>query len=324
MTHQLTTIVAGRNFVEAPRWHDGRIWFSDMYDHTVSSALEDGSDLRLEATVPQRPGGLAWLPDGRLLVVSMQDRKLMRREQDGTVTVHADLSDHVTGDCNDLVVDRAGRAYVGDFGFDLHHGAPMRTAALHRVDLDGRITQVADDLWFPNGCLITDSDVLIVNETFGNRISAFDVTADGELINRRIWAQFGPLPTATQLDEAMSTLTIAPDGMCADAAGALWIADLLSSRLLRVLEGGEVVDEISPGMMPFAAVVGGGDGKTLFIAVAPSMDEAQLVSEAQAAMLSARVAVGAPSQWPPTAEPASGWPRLAEPASSSSVTEAAS
>ena len=134
MTGQMTTVADGFHFLEAPRWHDGRLWFSDFYGYKVRSMREDGSDVREEATVPGQPSGLGWLPDGRLLVVSMRDRKILRREPDGTLSVHADLSPHATGHTNDMVVDAQGRAYVGNFGFDLMAGDPIehRRAAPRR------------------------------------------------------------------------------------------------------------------------------------------------------------------------------------------------
>lgn len=292
MTHRLTTLIPGRTFVEAPRWHDGRIWFSELYTCSVMSAREDGSDLRVEATVPAQPSGLDWLPDGRLLIVSMRDRKLLRRETDGTLVVHADLSEHVAHFCNEVVVDRHGRAYVGDYGFDLDNHQPLAPGSLHRIDPDGRITQVATEMWFPNGCVITADNVFVVSETFGNRISAFDLTDDGRLVNRRVWAQFGPLPTATTLEEANSEFVVSPDGMCIDAEGALWVADLASEKVLRLREGGEAIDEISPGMMPFSAILGGSDGKTMFICAAPHFDEAERRITTDAKILAVRVAVG--------------------------------
>ncbi|MER5435826.1 SMP-30/gluconolactonase/LRE family protein [Streptomyces sp. NPDC002588] len=292
MTHRISTLIPGRTFIEAPRWHEDRFWFSELYTHSVMSAREDGSDLRVEATVPAQPSGLAWLPDGRLLIVSMRDRRLLRREPDGTLVVHADLSGHVENFCNEVVVDRHGRAYVGDFGFDLDHHRPLAPGSLHRVDPDGRITRVATDLWFPNGCVITPDGVLIVNETFGNRITAFDLTDDGLLVNRRAWARFGPLPTTTDFAAAAAEFVVQPDGMCVDAEGALWIADLAAEKLLRLREGGEVIDEISPGMMPFSAALGGSDGRTMFICAAPNFDETERRTTTLAAVLTARVAVG--------------------------------
>lgn len=207
MTAATTTVASGFGFLEAPRWHDGRIWFSDFYTHRVLSAREDASGLRTEAQVAQQPAGLGWLPDGRLLVVSMRDRKILRREADGTMAVHADLSSHATGHVNDMVVDARGRAFAGNFGFDLMGGAPLETASLHRVDPDGTVTEAAADLWFPNGSVITPDNTLIVNETFGNRSTAFDVTEDGDLVNRRVWAEFGPLPTERPIDKVLAQTT---------------------------------------------------------------------------------------------------------------------
>ena len=146
MSRALTTVLSGRSYLECPRWHDDRIWVVDFYTHEVLSAAEDGSDLRVEAMVPQQPSGLGWLPDGRLLVVSMRDRTLLRREESGELVVHADLAPYVTGHPNDMVVDAQGRAYVGNFGFDLMAGAPIDTATLVRVDPDGQVVVVAEDL----------------------------------------------------------------------------------------------------------------------------------------------------------------------------------
>jgi SMP-30/Gluconolactonase/LRE-like region len=209
-TSGITTVLSDVCYLECPRWHDGRIWVSDFYTYRVLSAEEDGSDLRVEAEVPQQPSGIGWLPDGRLLVVSMRDRRVLRREDDGSLVTHADLGAHVTGHPNDMVVDARGRAYVGSFGFDLMGGADVAPAALLRVDTDGSVSQVADDLWFPNGCALTDDGVLLVDETFGNRVTAFDVADDGGLTNRRVWASFGDLPTKRQLALAIGQLKVAP------------------------------------------------------------------------------------------------------------------
>jgi sugar lactone lactonase YvrE len=181
VTREIRTVLSGMSYLECPRWHEGRIWAADFYTYRVVSAAEDGSDLRVEAEVPQQPSGIGWLPDGRLLVVSMRDRKLLRREADGSLVEHADLAPYVTGHPNDMVVDAEGRAYVGNFGFDLMAGAPIAPTVLLRVDPDGSVTQVADDLWFPNGSVITDDGVLLVDETFGNRVTGFDIAADGSL-----------------------------------------------------------------------------------------------------------------------------------------------
>ncbi|MGH3261812.1 MAG: SMP-30/gluconolactonase/LRE family protein [Trebonia sp.] len=293
MTTPPTTVASGFGFLEAPRWHEDRIWFSDFYGHRVFSAHEDGSDLRTEASVAQQPAGLGWLPDGRLLIVSMRDRKVLRRETDGTVVTHADLGSYATGHANDMVIDAAGRAYVGNFGFDLMGGVPVETASLHRVDPDGTVTEVAADLWFPNGSVITPGGVLIVNETFGNRCTAFDLTPAGQLVNRRVWAEFGPLPSDRALAKVLAECKVAGDGTCLDAEGALWIADAVGGRLLRVKEGGEIVDEIHPGTNVYACALGGANGRTLYACAAPDVDEKARSAARQAALIAFRVQVPA-------------------------------
>jgi sugar lactone lactonase YvrE len=286
-------VASGFGFLEAPRWHEDRIWFSDFYTYRVLSAGEDGSDLRTEASVPQQPSGLGWLPDGRLLVVSMRDRKVLRREPDGSLVTHADLSRHATGHLNDMAVDAQGRAYVGNFGFDLMGGAPLKPAALHRVDPGGAVTEVAADLWFPNGSVITPDSVLIVNETFGNRVTAFDLTGDGRLVNRRTWAEFGPLPTDRAIHEVLAQTKVGGDGACLDSEGALWIADAVGSRLLRVREDGEITDELHPGSAVYACALGGSDGRTLYACAAPDFDETARTNAREAALIAIRVTVPA-------------------------------
>jgi sugar lactone lactonase YvrE len=239
-------------FGEGPRWHDDRLWFSDMHAGLVLSWSEaDG--LRTEAEVPGDPSGLGWLPDGRLLVVSMRDRRLLRRDATGLAEV-ADLSALATCHTNDMVVDAKGRAYIGNFGFDLHTGEDPIGAALVLVDPDGGTRVVADNLQFPNGMVITDDGrTLIVGETFGGCLTAFDVADDGSLTNRRNWAT---------LDGAI------PDGICLDAEGAIWVANPLGHELLRVREGGEVAETVTLTQLGFACMLGGSDGRTLFACTA--------------------------------------------------------
>lgn len=291
MTRELTTVLSGRAYLECPRWHDDRIWVVDFYTHEVLSAAEDGSDLRVEAVVPQQPSGLGWLPDGRLLVVSMRDAKLLRREPDGSLVVHADLAPYVSGHPNDMVVDGRGRAYVGNFGFDLMAGAPIGPAVLLRVDPDGAVVPVAEDLLFPNGSVLTDDGVLLVAETFGNRVTAFDVAADGSLSGRRAWAEFGPVPASAVLAEVLPDLVVAPDGCGLDAEGLLWVADAAHGRAIRVREGGEVVDEVLTGAGVFACMLGGADGRTLYLCTAPDFDEHARSAAREAQLLSVRVDV---------------------------------
>ena len=267
------TVVEGLSFPECPRWHDGRLWFSDFYAHAVYSVAADGSDLRVEAEVPNQPSGSGWLPDGRLLVVSMRDQLLMTVEADGEVREYADLSGHVRGYPNDMVVDVSGRAYVGEFGFDLMGGAPVEPARLLRVDPDGSVHVAAEDVAFPNGSVITDDRRLLVCETFGNRVSAFDIGADGELNNRRRFAEFGPAPTATDLGEALGQLVVGADGCCLDAEGALWVADSVGGRVIRIVEDGTIDQSHEPGTGVFACMLGGEDGRTLFLCTAPDFHE---------------------------------------------------
>ena len=287
----LAVVVEKYSFLEGPRWHDGRIWVSDFYTHQVVSADEHGGDLRVEAQVPAQPSGLGWLPDGRLLIVSMRDHRLLRREPDGALSVHADVSSHAGGLLNDMVVDSRGRTWVGNFGFDLMAGAPIAPAPLVRVDPDGSSTVATEPLHFPNGAVIT-GNTMIVNETFGHRISAFEIDADGGLSERRDWASFGPVPATTDVGEALGQLSVAPDGMCLDAEGAVWIADALGNRALRVREGGEVLQEISTGDTGvYAVALGGADGRTLYLCTAPGFAEHERRHTREAKLLAARVDV---------------------------------
>lgn len=288
----IEVVVSGMSFTECPRWHDDRLWFVDFYTQAIYSVAEDGSHLRTEVEVPAQPSGIGWLPDGRLLYVSMRDRAVMRREPDGTVVLHADVSDQVTGHPNDMVVDARGRAWLGNFGFDLMAGADIETAALLRIDPDGTVTEVAAELWFPNGSVVTeDGSTLIVDETFGNRISAFAIGDDGSLGVRRDWAVFGDLPTSRVLAEAIPQGVLAPDGCGLDAEGCLWAADALGGRVVRVAQGGEILDTVVPGTGVFACMLGGADGRTLFMCCAPDFDEHARSAAREAEIRSVRVDV---------------------------------
>ncbi len=288
---ELAVVLDKLSYLEGPRWHEGRVWVSDFYTHQVLSAQADGTDLRVEAEVPNQPSGLGWLPDGRLLIVSMRDEALLRREPSGELVVHADLSSFCTGHLNDMVVDAAGRAYVGNFGFDLMGGGDLRTASVVRVDPDGTAREVASDLYFPNGSAIIGDD-LVVNETLANRISAFPIAPDGSLGERRDWARFGDPPTATAFADVLGQLVVGPDGLCADAEGAVWAADALGNRAIRV-KGGEIVQTVDAGTGVFAVALGGDDGRTLFLCTAPSFAEHERRDTRDAALLSTRVGVPA-------------------------------
>ena len=245
-----TVLVDGLTFPEAPRWRDGKLWFSDFYSHRVLVA-DLGGRLATVVEVPQRPSGLGWMPDGTLLVVSMLDRRLLRVDA-GTTRVVADLSTLATGPCNDMVVDAAGRAYVGNFGFDRHRGEPERATCIARVDPDGRVVRAADDLQFPNGTVITpDGRTLIVAETLAHRLTAFDVAADGTLSGRRVLAT---------IDGCF------PDGICLDAENAVWVADARRPRVVRIRADGTLDRTLATGQSgAYACMLGGADRRTLFV-----------------------------------------------------------
>lgn len=268
-------LIDGRTFLEGPRWHDGRLYVSDFFDHQVLAVGADGS-VEVVCEVPSQPSGLGWLPDRRMLVVSMLDRRLLRLEPDGELVTHADLSEVAAFHCNDMVVDARGRAYVGNFGFDLHGGAAPGPATMARVDPDGSVHVAAEDLLFPNGTVITpDGSTLIVGESFGRRLTAFDVADDGALSGRRVWADLGEL---------------APDGICLDAEGAVWIAEPRRGGVHRVLEGGEVTDVVDTGGKCFACMLGGDDRRTLFALVAEESSPEGAAARS-ARILTTRVAV---------------------------------
>jgi sugar lactone lactonase YvrE len=280
---RFSVLVSGYTFLESPRWHNDRLWLSDFYTHQVLRVDLQGQ-VEAIADVPGQPSGLGWLPDGRLLVVSMRDRRVLRQEADGRLVTHADLSSIATGHANDMVVDAQGRAYVGNFGFDLMGGGTPQTSKLARVDPDGSVHAVASDMCFPNGSMITpDGKTLIVGETMGNRLSAFDIQPDGALGARRDWATFGPVPALTDIGSVLGNLKAASDGATLDAEGAVWFADAMGNRVVRMAPGGDILETISTGTLgAFACTLGGPAGRTLFICVAPDFNEhaRQLAREA--------------------------------------------
>ena len=290
-TRELTTVCTGGSFFEGPRWHDGTWWVSDFYRQQVSRISPDGAET-VVVTVPEQPSGLGWLPDGSLVIVSMKDHRLLRFA-DGELSTLADLTPHCGGYLNDLVVDASGQVFVGDFGFDLMSGGTAAPASLKRVDPDGTVTVVAEGLQFPNGMVITpDGGTLIVGETLGNRFTAFDLAADGELSNRRVWAELGPQVTGTGVEEVLGQLRVAPDGCTLDADGAIWAADAVGGRVVRV-HGGAIVDEIAApeGLGVFACALGGEDGRTLLLCCAPDFFEHARAPVREAVLVSASVDV---------------------------------
>ncbi|MFH2133504.1 MAG: SMP-30/gluconolactonase/LRE family protein [bacterium] len=262
MTKKTDILVSGLGFPEGPRWRDGKLWFSDFRTRKLMTVDLD-RHLEEIAEVPGQPSGLGWLPDGSLLVVSMVDRRLLRL-QDGKLSEYADLSRLASYHCNDMVVDRQGRAYIGNFGSPINE-PPFKTAAIILVKPDGTVQTVADEMVFPNGSVITaDGKTLIIGETYAARLTAFEIEADGSLSGRRVWAQFDDLGIVTDRKQLMQR--VLPDGICLDAEGAIWIASPnKNAEVLRVVEGGEVVDRVTVETFPYACMLGGPDRKTLFV-----------------------------------------------------------
>lgn len=267
--NQTDTLVSGLCFGEGPRWRNDRLYFSDMHGNTVYAVDTSGKLDTIVQLEGDEPSGLGWLPDGRMLIVSMRNRKLLALDGTG-LTDFADLSGIATYHCNDMVTDLKGRSYVGNFGYDLHNNAEFKKAALILVHPDGKTELAADDLAFPNGTVITpDEKTLIVGESFGARLTAFDIQPDGSLVNQREWAK---------MDGAV------PDGICLDEAGGIWVASPVSNEVLRVVEGGEVTDRVKVENQAYACMLGGQEGKTLFIMTSGSSHPAKCKAEKSAAV----------------------------------------
>src|SRR5437870_11245850 len=247
----LHTLLTGLVFPEQPRWHEGRLWFSDWGTRDVIAVDLDGkSEVILKG--PSFPMCVDWLPDGRMLIVSSRAGLLLRREPDGSLVTHGDLtgvSEHPPG--NELVVDGRGNAYVNGAGFDLMAGGEFAPGTVALVTPDGSARQVADDIAFPNGMLVTpDNSTLIVADSYAKRLTAFDIEEDGGLSNRRVWADLGDG---------------VPDGICLDAEGAVWYGDVPNERCVRVREGCEVLQTIALDRGCFACALGGEERRTLFM-----------------------------------------------------------
>ena len=288
MYSDVRVVAEGFSFLEGPRWHDGMLYVSDFYTHRVLAFDESGAG-RTVCTVAQQPSGLGWLPDGSLLVVSMLDRRLLRFDG-ARLAEFADLSGLAPWHCNDMVVDRSGRAYVGNFGFDDGRQIPMVPTDLICVEPDGTARAAASDLLFPNGIVINpEGNRMMVAETFAGRISAYTLSPDGSLSNRTTWASFTDRPEST-LDAAVRSGVPLPDGMALDADGALWIGDAAGSGALRVREGGEVIESVPTGELAvYAVALGGSDRRTLYLCAAPPLPRGRPKSELRAVLLSCRV-----------------------------------
>lgn len=265
-------------FLEAPRWNGDKLWVSDVFDHKVYRLGLDGSR-EVACEVPHRPSGLGFLPDGTPIVVSSKDFRLYRIDGNEIVE-YADLTDYATGHINDFTVDAAGRIYVGNFGYDYDAGEARKTTNIHRVDPDGTISIAASDVDFPNGMVIINQGrTLVVAETWVGRLTAFDLSSDGILTNRRVFADLGERQ---------------PDGICADAEGAIWAGCFNTGEFLRVLDGGEITDRIAFDGRGVSCVIGGPDKHTLFCTVYCGPVEDLVAGKRKAAVFTHRVDAGAP------------------------------
>jgi sugar lactone lactonase YvrE len=277
---ELQTVADGLKFPEQPRWHEGRLWFSDWGTREVI-AVDLAGDDEVILQAASFPCCVDWLPDGRLLVVSGREGLLLRRERDGSLVTHGDVSgvsDPAAG--NELVVDGRGNAYVNG-GQAL--GESSATGIIAMVSPDGSARPVADGLGFPNGMLIMpDGQTLIVAESYASQLTAFDIAPDGSLSNRRRWAHLGDG---------------VPDGICADVENAVWYADVPNKRCIRVREGGEVLQTVELDRGCFACALGGDDRTTLFMTANQWSGPASMFDETAGQILAL-----------PASAPGAGWP----------------
>jgi sugar lactone lactonase YvrE len=254
VTHEIKTLLTGLAIGESPRWRENRLWFANWgTQEVVAVDLEGKSEVmvRVPTTIPF---SIDWLPDGRLLVVSGSEGLLLRQEPDGSLVTHADLRGLCDKGWNEIVVDGRGNAYINGGGFNLMAGEPFAPGIIALVAPDGSARQVADGIAFPNGMAVTpDNATLIIAESYGRKLTAFDLAGDGSLKNRRVWAGLGDG---------------VPDGICMDADGAVWYADVPNKRCVRVREGGEVLETINLDRGCFACMLGGPERKTLFMLAA--------------------------------------------------------
>jgi len=288
-------LLSGGSFYESPRWRSGAWYVSDLYRGTVWCMDDAGDTTTVTARIDDFAGGLGWRQDGAILVVSMTKRQIVAVDPWGTQTVHSDLSDRSSSRLNDMITDSKGRAWVGNYGFDLMSGEAPRTGSLFYVAPDGSASIAATGLMFPNGAVLARREsVLIVGETFAGRYTQFDVAPGGTLVHRRAWAEFGDVPKVTTVAEMREELRVIPDGCALDSEGCLWVSDVKGRRAIRVAEGGRVLDEVQlTAGHCYACGLGGPDGRSLVLCIAPGSAQKARRSASDAVMVRVRVPVPA-------------------------------
>jgi sugar lactone lactonase YvrE len=276
-------LLTGLAIGESPRWHDGRLWFSNWGTQEVVAVDPNGASevvVRVPTTVPF---SIDWLPDGRLLIISGREGHLLRTEPDGSLVTHVDLSGQSDHPWNEIVVDGRGNAYLNNVGFEFP-GGEFAPGIIALVAPDGSVRQVAEGIAFPNGMAVTpDNSTLIIAESYGKRLTAFDIAADGGLSHRRVWADLGDG---------------VPDGICVDTEGAVWYADVPNKHCVRVREGGEVLATIEADRGCFACMLGGADGRTLFMLAAEWGGIENIADEARTGQVLVAQAPAPGAGWP--------------------------
>jgi sugar lactone lactonase YvrE len=277
-------LMTGLAFGESPRWHEGRLWFSNWGAQEVVAVDADGNSevvVRVPTTIPF---SIDWLPGGPMLIISGPEGLLLRMEPDGSLVTHADLTDLSTKGWNEIVIDGRGNAYINGGGFDLRAGEEFAPGIVALLTPDGSARQVADGIAFPNGMAVTpDNSTLIVAESYAKRLTAFDIAGDGSLSNRSVWADLGDG---------------VPDGICIDADGAVWYADVPNKRCVHVHEGGEVLQKIELDRGCFACMLGGADEKTLFMVAAEWHGPAKMTDAPRTGQVLTASAAAPRAGWP--------------------------